>query len=302
MPRNARFSNLITRFNLDLQRVVIPSARAGQAVAHLKASESKNIACNLASVVALSVVATMESLEPASAKPAITATQEHVLVQHIKRLSGEDFHLLRPCYATLQRDMLRLAEGGLVASSNAAWKRLSRSTGRTALDGKASYQVYLDQRRKDWRYDVKSNIYNIDEKGFIGWVAKQQRVFSKTAATSGALKGALQDGNREWITMLAGICADGTPLPPVLIYAGQQGQLQDTWVQDVDQTLHNCHFAASLSGWTNDAIALNYMEKLYEPATKAKAGTIKATAYTGRTEAISISASWSGAIATRSSL
>lgn len=40
----------------------------------------------------------------------------------------------------------------------------------------------------------------------------------------------------------------------------------------MDKSTTNCHFAASPTGWTNDAIALYYMDKVFEPATKAKAG------------------------------
>ncbi|KAF1349519.1 hypothetical protein EJ07DRAFT_139946 [Lizonia empirigonia] len=31
-------------------------------------------------------------------------------------------------------------------------------------------------------------------------------------------KGVIQDGNREWITVVAAICADGSALPPAIIY------------------------------------------------------------------------------------
>ena len=37
-----------------------------------------------------------------------------------------------------------------------------------------------------------------------------------------------QDGNREFISLLAAICADGTALPPALIYQGESHDLQDT--------------------------------------------------------------------------
>jgi hypothetical protein len=38
----------------------------------------------------------------------------------------------------------------------------------------------------------------------------------------------VQDGNREWITVVATICADGLYLSPSLIYAAISGNLQDS--------------------------------------------------------------------------
>jgi hypothetical protein len=43
-------------------------------------------------------------------------------------------------------------------------------------------------------------------------------VFIKEAFNKGKLIRAGQDGNREWITVLATICMDGTFLPPAIIY------------------------------------------------------------------------------------
>ena len=48
----------------------------------------------------------------------------------------------------------------------------------------------------------------------------------------------LQDGNREWITTIACICADGTSLTPVLIYQAVSGRIQDTWLQDFGPAIH----------------------------------------------------------------
>jgi hypothetical protein len=70
------------------------------------------------------------------------------------------------------------------------------------------------------------NVYNMDEKGFlIGMLQKTQRVFTKRWKETGKLQGAIQDGNRTWITLIACICADGTPVPPSLIYPAKGGNL-----------------------------------------------------------------------------
>jgi hypothetical protein len=53
---------------------------------------------------------------------------------------------------------------------------------------------------------------------------------SKKAYKSGRITGASQDGNREFISLLACILAIGVALPPALLYKGELGDLQDGWL------------------------------------------------------------------------
>ena len=114
-----------------------------------------------------------------------------------------------------------------------------------------SYNQYFEHiKRKMLEYDVQAhNIYNMDEKGFlIGFGSKTRRIFTKQALQKVSKFAALRDSNREWITILATICADGTWLPPALIYKAETGNIQDTWVQDLDVSEHQAHFTASPTG------------------------------------------------------
>jgi hypothetical protein len=88
-------------------------------------------------------------------------------------------------------------------------------------DNRREYQLYFDLlSNKIAQYEVQpSNIYNMDEEGFlIGFLTKAKRIYSRAAAKSGRLLSNVQDGNREWITILAAIYADGTSIAPSLIY------------------------------------------------------------------------------------
>ena len=49
---------------------------------------------------------------------------------------------------------------------------------------------------------------------------------------SGEIIGASQDGNREWVLLLAAICAVAMKIPR-LIYQGNPGDLRGTWVEDI---------------------------------------------------------------------
>lgn len=67
----------------------------------------------------------------------------------------------------------------------------------------------------------------MDEKGFmIRKLQKTKRIFNLQHCASGKLLGSGEDGNREWITLIAYICADGEPLPPAIIYSATTGDLQ----------------------------------------------------------------------------
>jgi hypothetical protein len=44
------------------------------------------------------------------------------------------------------------------------------------------------------------------------------QIFSRIAYEAGRIKHVVQDGNREWITFIATIYADGTSISPGLIY------------------------------------------------------------------------------------
>ena len=116
------------------------------------------------------------------------------------------------------------------------------------------------------------NIYNMDEKGFlIGILSKIKRIFSRRRYEEGSIKQIIQDGNREWITTIATICADGSALPPGLIYQATTGQIQDSWLQDFDSKAHNCFFASSPSGWTNNELGFQWLTQIFDHETKSKA-------------------------------
>ena len=66
----------------------------------------------------------------------------------------------------------------------------------------------------------------MDEKGFIlGQPSATKRTLTRGALESGRIHGASKDGSREFISVLTSICADGSHLPPALIYRGDSHDL-----------------------------------------------------------------------------
>ena len=92
------------------------------------------------------------------------------------------------------------------------------------------------------------------------------------ALKSKKILGASQDGSREFISLLATICADGTALTPALIYQGESGDIQDTWIDEFDHNTESAYFAASKKGWTNESLGMSWLTKVFEPQTRSKAG------------------------------
>jgi hypothetical protein len=116
-------------------------------------------------------------------------------------------------------------------------------------------------------------MYNFDEKGFlIGLSRSTKGIVDIKALKSKRVLGASQDGSREFITLIASICADGSHLPPALIYQGTSHDLQDTWLEDFDHSQHLACFASSEKGWSDDRLGLQWLEHVFDRYTKDKAG------------------------------
>jgi len=116
-------------------------------------------------------------------------------------------------------------------------------------------------------------MYNFDEKGFlIGICRAVKRIVSVKHIRSKKILGANQDGNREFISLLACICADGTAVPPGLIYQGESGDLQDVWLDDFDSSSELAYFGVSKKGWTNEELGMSWLTKIFDRNTKEKAG------------------------------
>jgi hypothetical protein len=145
---------------------------------------------------------------------------------------------------------------------------------RHQADSMAKYSLYFDLLRdKITHYSVEPrHTYNMDEKGFlIGITGRSKRVFSRRMWERKEVRAAIQDGSREWITLLACVCADGSHLPPSLIYQSDSSAIRSSWVEDIKAVEHSVHVTSSPSGWTNNDIGLAWLEQVFDRYTKEKA-------------------------------
>jgi hypothetical protein len=131
--------------------------------------------------------------------------------------------------------------------------------------------VQLERKLAQYRI-LPSDTYNMDEKGFmLGQLQKTKRYFSISEAESKRLAGAGQDGSREWVTVIASICQDGSALPPAIIYSAATNNHKDTWYEDLETSEPIAHFITSPNGWTTDDIGYQWLTDVFNRHTKQKA-------------------------------
>jgi hypothetical protein len=100
---------------------------------------------------------------------------------------------------------------------------------RHAADNYKRYRLYFDLLTKKVKeFNVlPKNTYNIDEKGFIiGVIGKTKRVFNKALYKERQYKQPSHNSNREWVTVIGAICANGSHLPPAVIYPAASKKVQ----------------------------------------------------------------------------
>jgi hypothetical protein len=144
---------------------------------------------------------------------------------------------------------------------------------RQQADSLIKYESYFDllyNKMKEHGVEPQFT-YNTDEKGFMVRVeGRLKRVFSKQVWEKGGRKALVQDGNREWITVLPTICADGTTLPTGIIYQAENGNIRDTWVNDLTINEDQLFVVSSPTGWSNNELGFAWLTDVFDQYTKEK--------------------------------
>ncbi|KZP14232.1 CENP-B protein, partial [Athelia psychrophila] len=80
----------------------------------------------------------------------------------------------------------------------------------------------------------------------------------------------VEDGNRELVTVIECVCADGTAIPPSVVYQGARRDLE--WGRDnpCKARYVNSSISHSPKGWTDQELGSAWLERDFEPFTAAK--------------------------------
>src|SRR5438270_3488786 len=116
---------------------------------------------------------------------------------------------------------------------------------------------------QEFNFEIQ-DIYNMDETGFgIGTSQSSHVVVDTTLRT----RYKLEPGRQEWVSVVECICGDGSALPPLVIMKGKN--ISNTWLNL--NTPIDWQWAASQKGWTSNIHGLEWLKRVFEPATREKA-------------------------------
>ncbi|KAL9563829.1 hypothetical protein ACKAV7_012071 [Fusarium commune] len=114
------------------------------------------------------------------------------------------------------------------------------------------------------KYGIRPDeIYNFDETGFMMGVIASGMVV--TGAERRGRPKSVQPGNREWITVIQAINAEGQAIPPFIIGAGQYHLAN--WYRESDLP-GDWAIATSPNGWTDNEIGLEWLKHFGRCTTK----------------------------------
>jgi hypothetical protein len=118
------------------------------------------------------------------------------------------------------------------------------------------------------KYGIQSDdIWNFDETGFM-----MGMIEPGTVVTSSERQGRpkqVQPGDREWITTILGVNAEGQSIPPFIIRSGQYHL--ETWYRECDLP-GDWVIALSQNGWTNNQLGLDWLKHFNQSTSKRSVG------------------------------
>jgi hypothetical protein len=121
------------------------------------------------------------------------------------------------------------------------------------------------------KYGIRSDdIYNFDETGFMMGMIAPGMVVTGTERRKNPKK--VQPGNREWVTVIETINAEGWALPLFIILAGQY-HLQN-WYEELNIP-GDWVIATTKNGWTDNATGLLWLKHFNQHTIKRSSGSYR---------------------------
>ncbi|KAF4921140.1 Jerky protein-like protein-like [Colletotrichum fructicola] len=108
-----------------------------------------------------------------------------------------------------------------------------------------------------------ANRYNMDETGILEGKGDNGLVLGRAETKSVRKK---QPGSRAWVSIIECISAEGKALHPLVIYKGKTVQ-QQWFPLDLD-LYEGWESTATENGWTTDATAIEWLQRVFLPQTK----------------------------------
>lgn len=129
------------------------------------------------------------------------------------------------------------------------------------------------------------DIYNMDETGIALGICTNTRVLADARKKKAYIK---SPENREWVSIIESISADGRKLRPLTIFKGQS--LQTTWFPSDE--VPDWLYTTSENGWTLNLIGLKWLESIFLPSTRPDIDRYRLLILDGHGSHISIDFLW----------
>ncbi|RPA97056.1 CENP-B protein, partial [Choiromyces venosus 120613-1] len=107
------------------------------------------------------------------------------------------------------------------------------------------------------KFEIRpQNTYNLDKVGFLLGLGQSERVLEviRNPRENGELK---YYGTHEFVTVIQGVCVDGTTLKPTIILKAEEFIVE--WFKKVQGIPENILFGRSHNGWTDEKMAMKYL-------------------------------------------
>jgi hypothetical protein len=207
----------------------------------------------------------------------ISPTEEEVIVRYILELDAQGFPP-RVADVKAMADCLLTERNQLPIGKNWASIFINRREElRTKYFRAYDYKRALREDPEviqDWfrlventkaKYGIlDEDTYNFDESGFV--MGKISTGLVVTSSERKARAKRLQQGNREWVTVVLGINAMGWAIPPYLIFAGKNHL--SAWYKE-EGLPKDWAIAVSENGWTTNELGVEWLEH-FDRHTKGK--------------------------------
>jgi len=114
------------------------------------------------------------------------------------------------------------------------------------------------------------NIFNMDETGYGIGTTQSTRCLVIRDREEGTGKGKkatkATSGRQEWVTTIECVSAAGHALPPLVIFKAT-GSFNTRWLPDGVLGVQGWRWTTSNTGWSNDVLAYEWLEHVFEPCT-----------------------------------
>lgn len=149
--------------------------------------------------------------------------------------------------------------------------RLSRQIDyqRVQCEDPDKYQAWFDiVRNTIAKYGIQdADIYNFDETGFAMGIISSEMVVTSSEGHQKGRK--VQQGNKQWATLIECICADGSSIPPFVIVAGKTHL--SSWYEN-SPLPNNWAISVTENGWTTNEISLEWLKHFHKATKDQRAG------------------------------